>query len=691
MRRSTAPDLHTVLVANRGEIAVRIIRTLRDLGIRSVAVYSDADRTAPHVRVADVALHLGPAPASASYLHIGRILEAARRTGAQAIHPGYGFLSENTEFAQACADAGIVFIGPPPSAIEAMGDKIHAKATVETAGVPVVPGVHRPGMSDEELVAAAGDVGYPLLAKAAAGGGGKGMRIVRSDAELPDALASARREAKGAFGDDALLLERYLERPRHIEVQVLADTHGNVVHLGERECSLQRRHQKVIEECPSPVLDEDMRQRMGAAAVDAARSCGYVGAGTVEFIATGDASEFFFLEMNTRLQVEHPVTEEVYGLDLVEWQVRVAAGEELGFTQDELVPAGHAVEARLYAEDPARGFLPTGGTVLALREPEADGVRVDSGIAAGSVVGSDYDPMLAKVIAYGHDRSQALRRLDRALADYALLGVTTNVGFLRNLLAYPAVVDGRLDTGLIERHIDELIDDGVPDDVYVAAALGHLLGHEPAPGPDGIVDAFDLPGGWRVGEPARALLRLRPGSGEAVDVAVGGLAADAEVVIAAGEPLRAAGRLLDDGRLLVAFDGAQRVYDYVEDRDVAWLSRDGRTWALREEQELDAARHAAACCCGPLVAPMPGTVTVVHVSAGEQVAAGQALMVVEAMKMEHPITAPVAGVVSRLSVSQGDQVDMEQELAVVTPAEDGAAADAPAGGGRAAGATAADA
>jgi acetyl-CoA/propionyl-CoA carboxylase, biotin carboxylase, biotin carboxyl carrier protein len=478
-----------VLIANRGEIAVRVIRTLCAMGIDSVAVYSDADAGARHVREADEAVRIGPPPAAESYLNIDAIIAAARAVGAQAVHPGYGFLAENAAFASACAAAGLVFVGPSPAAIEAMGDKIAAKARVAAAGVPVVPGAGGAGLTDEELkdkVLRWNEPWLPVLVKPSAGGGGKGMRVVRSAAELPEALAVARREASAAFGDGTLLVERYLERPRHIEIQVLADAHGTVVHLGERECSLQRRHQKIIEESPSPLLNPARRESMGRAAIEAARSVGYVGAGTVEFIVPGTALayghaadpegpdttrgngdagdtgggedpgdaefEFFFMEMNTRLQVEHPVTELVYGLDLVEWQLRVAAGERLPFAAGAGPEVGgHAVEARVYAEDPARGFLPTGGTVLALREPAGQHIRVDSGLAQGAAVTSAYDPMLAKVIAWGADRASALRRLDTALADTVILGVSTNVGYLRTLLADPDVQAGRLDTGLAER------------------------------------------------------------------------------------------------------------------------------------------------------------------------------------------------------------------------------------------------
>jgi acetyl-CoA/propionyl-CoA carboxylase biotin carboxyl carrier protein len=663
----------TVLVANRGEIAVRIIRTLRKLGLRSVAVYSDADAGARHVTEADEAVRLGLAAAAESYLNIGRVLDAAALTGAQAIHPGYGFLSENAAFAQAAADAGIVFIGPPPSAIAGMGDKIRAKETVSAAGVPVVPGAGRAGMSDEELIQALNGSVLPLLIKPSAGGGGKGMVLVRSRAELPEALASARRTARSAFGDDTLLVERFIEQPRHIEIQVLADTHGNIVHLGERECSLQRRHQKVIEEAPSPLLSPEQRDAMGAAAVSAARSVGYVSAGTVEFIVSGrDAGDFFFMEMNTRLQVEHPVTELVTGLDLVEWQLRVAAGEPLGFTQDQVRLDGHAMEARVYAEDPGRGFLPTGGTVLALRSPDAPlvpggTVRVDSALAAGTVVGSDYDPMLAKVITHGPDRATALRRLDAALAGTAVLGVTTNVAYLRALLADPDVVAGRLDTGLAERIGFSPADP--PDEVLAAAALGRLLALEPcAPGP------WDIPDGWRIAEPSWTRVRIGPGPGSVSEVRVRGLpSAGCEVGVGDGDPVTARSVNSGDGELTVSYDGRVRRYAFARDGDgTLWLSRDGQTWALTVQPAVTS-RSAAAAGAGAgdgiVRAPMPGTVIAVFAEAGQPVSAGQRLVIVEAMKMEHTVTAPAAGVVTELAVKAGQPVKMDEALAVIGPAD----------------------
>lgn len=667
--------IDTVLVANRGEIAVRVIRTLRRLGIRSVAVHSDADSDARHVAEADTAVRIGPRSAAESYLSVERILDAARRTGAQAVHPGYGFLSENSAFAKACAEAGIVFIGPPADAIDAMGDKIRAKQTVRTEGVPLVPGSSEPGMSDEDVRKAAVDAGFPVLLKPSAGGGGKGMRAVHDESALDEQITSARREARAAFGDDTLLVERYVSRPRHIEVQVLADTHGNVVHLAERECSLQRRHQKIIEEAPSPLLDPTTRHRIGRAAVGAARSTGYVGAGTVEFIVSADKpDEFFFMEMNTRLQVEHPVTEMVTtvgtqrGVDLVEWQVRVAAGEELPFAQEDLGLDGHAVEARVYAEDPARGFLPTGGTVLAVHEPEGPGVRVDSGMSSGAEISSDYDPMLAKVIAWAPGRTDALRRLDAALSDTAVLGVATNVSFLRALLNHPEVRDGTLDTGLVERELDSLTAQAAPDaEVFVAAAMERLIASEPA-GP--VVDPWEVPGGWRIGEPAWSLWRFADTSGE-VRIHVRGRAGDADVLVGdtddAEQPRPTTARArLDGDTLTVTHGGHTRRYHHARGNGVTWLAADGHAWALTEHQLLTDAADRAAASDGAVTSPMPGTVLLAHVTTGQRVAAGQALFVVEAMKMEHTVTAPVDGTVTDVSVRQGQSVGLDQPLAVVS-------------------------
>ncbi|MEV0963500.1 biotin carboxylase N-terminal domain-containing protein [Streptomyces sp. NPDC049910] len=676
----------TVLVANRGEIAVRVIRTLRALGVRSVAVFSDADADARHVREADTAVRLGPAPAAQSYLSAERLLEAARRSGARAVHPGYGFLAENAGFARACEEAGLVFIGPPAEAIALMGDKIRAKETVRAAGVPVVPGSSGSALTDDQLAEAAREIGMPVLLKPSAGGGGKGMRLTRVESALLEEIAAARREARASFGDDTLLVERWIDRPRHIEIQVLADGHGNVVHLGERECSLQRRHQKIIEEAPSVLLDDEVRAAMGEAAVQAARSCGYRGAGTVEFIVPGgDPSSYYFMEMNTRLQVEHPVTELVTGLDLVEWQLRVAAGEELPFGQEDVALTGHAVEARICAEDPARGFLPSGGTVISLNEPAGDGVRTDSGLSEGTEVSSLYDPMLSKVIAYGPDRSTALRRLRAALADNVTLGVPTNAGFLRRLLDHPEVVAGELDTGLVEREADSLVGGAVPPEVYAAAAL---LREAPAPvDASGWTDPFSVPGGWRLGgEPAWTVHHFRVPGHDPVEVRLRG----SEAVLDGGpvRHVRYVGRakstapgtdtvgvagtgtvgVAGAGTLGVEIDGVTHTFHHAAAPGGVWLGRDGDSWHVQDHDPVAAGLSGAARQgADTLAAPMPGTVTVVKVAVGDEVGAGQSLLVVEAMKMEHVISAPHAGTVTELDVTPGATVVMDQVLAVVAP------------------------
>lgn len=689
----------TVLVANRGEIAVRVIRTLRQLGIRSVAVFSDADADARHVREADTAVRIGPAAAAESYLSVERLLDAARRTGAEAVHPGYGFLAENAAFARACTEAGLAFIGPPASAISLMGDKIRAKETVKAAGVPVVPGSSGSGLTDAELASAAEKIGMPVLLKPSAGGGGKGMRLVRDADLLGEEIAAARREARSSFGDDTLLVERWVDRPRHIEIQVLADAHGNVVHLGERECSLQRRHQKVIEEAPSVLLTPELRASMGAAAVEAARSCGYVGAGTVEFIVPGgDPSSYYFMEMNTRLQVEHPVTELITGLDLVEQQLRVAAGAELGFTQADVTLTGHAIEARICAEDPARGFLPSGGTVLALSEPSDGPVRTDSGLVAGVDTGSTYDPMLSKVIAYGPDRAAALRVLRGALADTVILGVQTNTGFLRRLLAHPDVASGDLDTGLVERDLASLLPEGVPPEVYAATAL--LSGPHPAParnrgsaapgpqaadGPQTWVDPFDAADGWRLGgTPAWTVRHFRLPGQDPVEVRTRPLGAETEVLLGAedggaakGPGVPARGRIVSrtPDFVTVELDGVTHRFSYARSPEGIWLGRDGDTWHLQSHDPVTANLGGAGRAgADTLAAPMPGTVTVVKVAVGDQVTAGQSLLVVEAMKMEHVISAPHAGTVTELDVFPGTTVAMDQVLAVVTPEAEGESA-----------------
>jgi acetyl-CoA/propionyl-CoA carboxylase biotin carboxyl carrier protein len=634
-----------VLIANRGEIAVRIERTLARLGVESVAVYSDADANAPHVRGADRAVRLGPTPARESYLNAERVIEAARRSGAEAVHPGYGFLSESPEFARACVEAGLVFVGPGPEAMALLGDKVAAKGVAAAAGVPVLPGLSGERLGDEEIVEWAAGAELPLLLKAAAGGGGKGMRVVADLAALPEAIGAARREALGAFGDDRLLVERYVEASRHIEVQVLADAHGNVVHLGERECSLQRRHQKVVEESPSPVVDAELRERMGAAAVALAREAGYVGAGTVELIAErDDPSSFFFLEVNARLQVEHPVTEAVRGLDLVEQQLRVAAGEPLGFSQEEVRLHGHAIEARVYAEDPANGFLPSAGRVVAYEEPA--GVRVDSGVATGSEVGTDYDPMLAKVVAHGADRAAALASLERGLADLVLIGPTTNAAYLRALLARPEVRAGEIDTGLIERLGAEVAPPPA-DPALAAVALTILIGAPPSD------DPWDARDGWRLSGPAWSHQRLTGLAGE-VEVAVRTAGAGWEWHSEGVE-----GKFRFDGEVLEV-DGEARRLRVERDGAAVWIL-DGASDPVRFAPVEEAAAHGGAGG-GSLEAPMPGVVIDVRAAAGSSVEEGDVLVVLESMKMELAVQAPHDGAVAEILVATGDQVERGQTL-----------------------------
>jgi acetyl-CoA/propionyl-CoA carboxylase biotin carboxyl carrier protein len=659
------PAFDTVLVANRGEIAVRVIRTLRALGIRSAAVYSDADAGARHVADADVAYRLGPAPARQSYLSVEAVVAACRATGAQAVHPGYGFLSENAAFAEALAEAGIAFIGPPARAIATMGDKITAKATVAAFGVPVVPGVAAPGLSDAELIDAAAGIAYPILVKPSAGGGGKGMRVVERPDDLGPALASARREAAASFGDDTLFLEQFVLRPRHIEVQVLADRHGNVVHLGERECSLQRRHQKVVEEAPSPLLDAATRARIGAAACDTARSVDYAGAGTVEFIVSAQRpGDFFFMEMNTRLQVEHAVTELVTGIDLVEWQVRVAAGERLPFTQADIRLTGHAVEARVYAEDPGREFLPTGGRVLALLEPDGPGVRVDSGLRTGTVVGSDYDPMLSKVIAHAATRTEAINGLDRALAQTSVLGVQTNIAFLGRLLADPDVRSGHLDTSLLDRIAAEYTPEDAPDAAFLAAAASVWLARWQDAEP---VDLWTRPDGWRVGDRAPSRFRLSCGD-RTTQVTLTGSPAGAAATLG-GDVSHQVDCGLVSGGIALTIDGLRRICPVAAAADLVWVHVDGETYPIRrapeERRRADAGQDASAV----ITSPMPGSVVAVHVEDGQRAERGAPVLAVEAMKMEHALKAPIDGVVEVL-VKVGDQVGVDQPLARLRAADD---------------------
>ena len=623
----------TILIANRGEIAARIARTARRLGIRTVAVFADADARSLHVEAADEAHRLGPAPAAESYLRGELILEVARRTGAEAIHPGYGFLSENAGFAEACAAAGIAFIGPGPDAIRAMGSKAESKRLMVAAGVPTVPGYHGEAQDDATLAGEAERIGYPVLIKASAGGGGKGMRPVRAAADFTAELAGARREAKAAFGDDRVLLERYLGRPRHVEVQVLGDAHGRIIHLHTRDCSVQRRHQKVLEEAPAPALSDALRERLHAAAVEAARAVGYVNAGTVEFIVEGE--DAFFLEMNTRLQVEHPVTEMITGLDLVEWQLRVAAGEALpdGFPP---APKGHAVEVRLYAEDAAQDFRPSTGRIRRLEVPAGEGLRLDAGFRDGDAVTSFYDPMLAKLIAWGPDREAALDRLAAALEATALDGFPTNLPFLRRLARHPALRAQELDTGFIPRHAEALLQPPRPiPPGLLAAALS--LPQPPASSPWARRDGFRLQG-----EAARQ---------EAWEDGTG---------IGERQVTRRPGAVRVDGEGPAA--GAARIQP---SGDEVLVILPGEAWRLRPAEARP--RAAEAKDAGTLLAPIPGRLVQLLVAEGDSVAEGQLLAVMEAMKTELKFHAPMAGRVAATPHAAGDAVEEGEAILLLAP------------------------
>jgi 3-methylcrotonyl-CoA carboxylase alpha subunit len=661
-----------ILIANRGEIACRIIRTAERLAIATVAVYSEADAGALHVALADEAYPIGPAAARESYLSIEKILAVARASGAEAIHPGYGFLSENAAFAEACAAAGIVFIGPPASAIRAMGSKSAAKALMAKAGVPLVPGYHGAEQGEKLLASEAKKIGYPVLIKASAGGGGKGMRIVEGEADFAAALASAKREAKASFGDDTVLIERYLTRPRHIEMQVFADAHGNCVHLFERDCSIQRRHQKVVEEAPAPGMDPARRQAMGAAAIAAAKAVSYVGAGTIEFISEGD--DFFFMEMNTRLQVEHPVTEMISGTDLVEWQLRVAAGETLPKRQDELRISGHAFEARLYAEDPARDFLPATGVLRHLRVPDGDpNVRVDTGVREGDAISIHYDPMIAKLVVWGADRDAALRRLRAALARYEIVGVTTNRDFLARLAAAPDFAAGAVDTGFIARHREALIPppSAAPPRIVAAAALTLLLDQADA-ARDAAARSRDpyspwhTRAGWRLnGDTYQDLVFL---DGEnAVSVRAHYRGDGFSLDLAEGSVLAAAAR--DAGTLALGLDGVVSRLPIVRLGAELTIFADGAAHRLIHRDPL-APQAEEELAGGKLTAPMPGKIIQVLTAAQAQVRRGEVLIVLEAMKMEHSVTAPSDGIVARVNYAVGDLVEEGAELlAFVLPDE----------------------
>jgi len=643
--------LESVLIANRGEIACRVIKTARRLGLRTIAVHSDADRDALHVRLADEAVAIGPAPSAESYLVADRILEAARQTGAAAIHPGYGFLSENADFAQKCGAAGIVFIGPSADAIRAMGLKDGAKALMEKAGVPVVPGYHGDKQDPEFLKQKAYEIGYPVLIKAVAGGGGKGMRRVDKAIDFEAALESAKREARSAFGDDRVLIEKFILNPRHVEIQVFGDGKGNVVHLFERDCSAQRRHQKVLEEAPAPGMSEETRAAMGAAAVAAARAVNYAGAGTVEFIADGSGGTlrpdgFWFMEMNTRLQVEHPVTELVTGEDLVEWQFRVASGEGLPKRQDEIALHGHAIEVRLYAEDPDHGFLPSTGRLDLLMLPEGEGIRIDTGVEAGAEISAFYDPMIAKIIAHGATREAALDRLAHQLGVSWIAGPKSNLAFLSALVAHPQVRAGGFDTGLIDRDLAALTA-GAVGEATISAAVAALVGaQEPGaaePGawvdPFAVRDAFQLSG-------ARSLRLKVEVDGEVRDVAIDWR--EGRAVAQGADGAEPAGVVSWAGDAVYALEGGRAVKVALVDH------------LARVAEDADGA--------AAIKAPMHGKVIAVDVAAGDAVEKGDRLAVVEAMKMEHAITAPRDGVVGTVFVAQGDQVD--QGAPIVALADD---------------------
>ncbi|PEQ14249.1 methylcrotonoyl-CoA carboxylase [Novosphingobium sp. PC22D] len=611
--------IQSLLIANRGEIACRVIRTARRMGIRTVAVYSDADVSALHVREADEAVHIGPSPTRESYLVGEKILAAAKQTGAEAIHPGYGFLSENAEFAQAVIDAGLVWVGPNPASITAMGLKDAAKTLMAKAGVPVTPGYMGADQSVSTLAEEADKIGYPVLIKAVAGGGGKGMRLVEEADDFADALASCKREAAASFGNDHVLIEKYILSPRHIEVQVFGDSHGNVVHLFERDCSLQRRHQKVIEEAPAPGMDAATRAELCAAAVRAAKAVDYVGAGTIEFIADGSeglrADRIWFMEMNTRLQVEHPVTEEITGVDLVEWQLRVASGEPIPMAQEDLGIEGWAMEARLYAEDPAKGFLPSIGTLELLQFGESEGGRIDTGVTEGAEVSPFYDPMIAKVIAHGETREEARERLADMLSDSAVWPVRTNASFLVRALDHPDFVAGTVDTGLIGRDGEAMAEEPEPSETVLEAAATSL------------VPLYDMPA-----------FRLN------------------------AAPVRSAWFLLEGETREIALAGGS-----AEPASSVLVTEQGQAWLL-EPWRKDAA-HGAAGGSGSILAPMPGKVIAVEVEAGEEVKAGQKLLTLEAMKMEHTLTAPFDGIVAELNAKAGQQVQVEALLARIEESE----------------------
>jgi 3-methylcrotonyl-CoA carboxylase alpha subunit len=649
-----------ILIANRGEIACRVIKTARRMGIRTVAVYSEADANARHVRLADEAVLLGPAAARESYLVADKILDAAKRTGAQAIHPGYGFLSENADFSEACAASGITFIGPPASAIRAMGSKSEAKKLMGAANVPLTPGYHGDDQTPALLHKEADAIGYPVLIKAAAGGGGKGMRLVEKSEDFPESLASCKREAASSFGNEHVLIEKYITKPRHIEIQVFADTQGDCVYLFERDCSVQRRHQKVLEEAPAPGMTDARRHEMGKAAVAAAKAVGYVGAGTVEFIANQDGS-FFFMEMNTRLQVEHPVTEMITGQDLVEWQLRVAAGQPLPLAQEQLQIRGHALEARIYAEDANKGFLPSTGRLIRLSPPtESLNVRVDTGVEEGDEITPYYDPMIAKLIVWDEHRDAALARMRKALTDYQVAGVTTNIDFLSRLVACPAFAGADLDTGLIERQKDFLFPatQAVPRDPLLVATVGELLWeqHEAKQAAKTSGDPYSpwhARDGWRMNLSSARTISFRDGDA-LVDAHVR-YQRDQWLITLNGETTLARGKKLDGDRFAVELDDRRLIASVVAVDDKRSIFLQGTTFTLLRDDPLHRV-DAGDSHGGGLTAPMPGKVVALLAQPGQKVDKGTPLLILEAMKMEHTITAPTAGTVKAFCYAAGEQV-----------------------------------
>lgn len=664
VKHFASSPIHRLLIANRGEIACRIIRTARSLGITTIAVYSDADRDAPHVAMADEAHRIGPGEAKASYLDQQAIITAAKRAKADAVHPGYGFLSENADFAEECVRAGLIFVGPPPTAIRAMGEKAKAKALMAEAGVPLVPGYHGDDQSPATLKTQAGLIGYPVLIKASAGGGGKGMKVVEVAGEFDVALASAKREAASAFGDDNVLLERYLLKPRHVEVQVFADSHGNCLHLYDRDCSVQRRHQKVVEEAPAPGIPEEVRRKMFAAAVSAAKAIGYVGAGTIEFLYSEADQQFYFMEMNTRLQVEHPVTEAITGLDLVALQLAVAAGAPLPLRQEEVRCNGHAMEVRIYAEDPDHAFLPQTGRLNHLVFPtQENGIRVDSGVVEGADISVFYDPMIAKLIAHGPDRNAARRALLRALQETHIGGITSNLAFLERILRQPEFISGAPDTGFIERNRDEVLPaaDGAGEFVIFSAVAGLLLARNAAK--SCLRDPWTSDCGWRLNETPRQMIRLRHGA-IMHQIMISHEQSGTLFSLDGGAERRVVGALRGD-RLQIEIEDAMRSVSWFQDGREITVSSDAGRYRFRLGDDDSMLETDDVSDGDTIRAPMPGRVTSVLVEAGQAVVAGETLIVVEAMKMEHALKAPRDGRIAELRCREGEQVEDHEELVVL--------------------------